>query len=90
MCKPLSDPAVSTAGKEPTRGLRVHYCYSSALQNGGEYAELYTCQYSIWSYTHRGKGSIKNRRDSCAAKPGWPRNASSHTHIRGDESCELV
>ena len=28
-----------SAGREPTRGLRVHYCYSNALQNGGEYAE---------------------------------------------------
>ena len=34
--EPLSDPAVSIAGMEPTRGLRVHHCYSSALQNGGE------------------------------------------------------
>ena len=39
--EPLSNPAVSIAGREPTRGLRVHYCYSSALQNGGEYAEIY-------------------------------------------------
>jgi len=26
-----------TSGREPTRGPRVPYCYSSALQNGGEY-----------------------------------------------------
>ena len=39
--EPLSYPAVSIAGREPTRGLRVHYCYFSALQNGGEYAEIY-------------------------------------------------
>ena len=51
--EPLSDPAVSTAGREPnkiqlsvplvgsqTRGLRVQHCYSSALQNGDEYAEI--------------------------------------------------
>ena len=38
LCEPLSDLAVSTSGKEPTRGPRVpNYCYSSALQNGGEY-----------------------------------------------------
>ena len=30
--EPLRDPAVNTAGKEPTRGLRVHYCYPNALQ----------------------------------------------------------
>ena len=36
---PLSDPAVSIGGREPTRGPRVHYCYSTALQNGGEHAE---------------------------------------------------
>ena len=37
--EPLSYPAVSIADREPTRGPRVHYCYSTALQNGGEYAE---------------------------------------------------
>ena len=37
--EPLSYPAVSIADREPTRGLRVHYCYSIALQNGGKYAE---------------------------------------------------
>jgi len=38
--QPLSDPADSTASKEPTRGPRVHYCYSNALQSGGEYTEI--------------------------------------------------
>ena len=37
--EPLSDPAISIADRKPTGGLRVHYCYSIALQNGGEYAE---------------------------------------------------
>ena len=37
--EPLSYPAVSIAAREPTRGPRVHYCYSAALQNGSEYAE---------------------------------------------------
>ena len=37
--EPLSYPVVSSAGREPTRGLRVCYCYSAALQNGGEHAE---------------------------------------------------
>ena len=37
--EPLGDSAVSIAGMESTRGLRIHYCYSSALQNGGEYAD---------------------------------------------------
>jgi len=45
ICDPLSDPAVSAAGKEPTRGPRVHYCYSSALQNGGKYVD--TCGYDM-------------------------------------------
>ena len=40
ICEPLSDLAVSTAGRESTRSPHVHYCYSSALQNGGEYAEI--------------------------------------------------
>ena len=35
----LSDPAVSIAGREPTRGPHVYYCYSTALQNGSEYVE---------------------------------------------------
>ena len=39
ICEQLSYPAISSAGREPTRGPRVHYCYSAALQNGGEYAE---------------------------------------------------
>ena len=32
--EPQSDPAVSIAGREPTRGPRVHYCYSTALKDG--------------------------------------------------------
>ena len=36
---PLSNPAVRIAGREPTKGPCVHYCYSTALQNSGEYAE---------------------------------------------------
>ena len=32
--EPQSDPAVSIAGREPTRAPRVHYCYSAPLQNG--------------------------------------------------------
>ena len=43
----LSDLAVSTAGKEPTRGPRAHYCYSSALQIGDEYAENVYFQYTL-------------------------------------------
>ena len=35
ICEPLSDPAVSIAGREPLRGP----AYITALQNGGEYAE---------------------------------------------------
>ena len=52
--------------------------------------KLYTFQYSIWRYAYRGKGSIKNRPNLRAAKPGKHRNASSHTHIPCDESCDLV
>ena len=39
LCESLSDLAVSIAGRELTRGPRVHYCYFTALQNGGDYAE---------------------------------------------------
>ena len=35
----LERETVSIAGREPTRGRRVHYCYSTTLQNGGEYGE---------------------------------------------------
>jgi len=54
---PLSDPAVSTAGKEPTRGPHVHYCYSSALQMVASMRKLHTFWYSVWSYARRGKRS---------------------------------
>ena len=49
MREPLSDPAVGTAGKEPTRGPHVDYRYSSALQIGDEYVENVYFQYSIRS-----------------------------------------
>ena len=39
ICEPIIDSAVSIAGRESTRGLHVHYCYSTAVQSGGEYAE---------------------------------------------------
>ena len=37
--EPGNEATISSAGREPTRGLCVHYCYSTALQNGSEYAE---------------------------------------------------
>ena len=55
--EPLSDQAVSIAGREPTRGIRVHYCYSTALQNGGEYAENRTYSGIIYG---PGTGSLPN------------------------------
>jgi len=36
----VHDPAVSTAGKEPRVGPHLYYCYSSAVENGSEYAEI--------------------------------------------------
>ena len=39
-CEPLRNLAVSIADKDPARVLGVLLVYS-ALQNGGEYAELY-------------------------------------------------
>jgi len=35
LCEALSDPAVSTSGKEPTRGPHVPYLYSSAEYPSG-------------------------------------------------------
>ena len=57
-CEPLSDPAVSIAGREPKRGLHVHYCYSTALQNGGEYAESRILSSIIYGHAHTGTRSI--------------------------------
>ena len=57
-CEPLSDPAVSIAGREPTSSLRVHYCYSIALQNGGEYAENLILSSIIYGHAHTGTLSI--------------------------------
>ena len=54
--EPLSDPAcISIAGREPNKKPRVLYCYSSALQNGSEYAEI-VC--FIQSHAHTGTRSI--------------------------------
>ena len=46
--EPIINPAVSIAGRESTRGLHVHYCYSTALQSGGEYAENHTLSSMIY------------------------------------------
>ena len=48
ICEPLSNPAIGTTGKEPTRGPRVHYCYSSALQMAVNMWKLYTSSI-VWS-----------------------------------------
>ena len=56
--EPLRDPVVSTAGRKPTRGLHVHYCYSAVLQNGGEYAENRILSSIIYGHAHAGTWSI--------------------------------
>ena len=56
--EPLSNPAVSIAGREPTKGPRVHYCYSSALRNGGKYAENRILSSIIYGHAHAGTWSI--------------------------------
>ena len=38
-CLMLEINQLSVLSREPTRGPRVRYCYSTALQNGGEYGE---------------------------------------------------
>ena len=53
LCEPLSYPAVSIASREPKR-ICVIYCYSTALQNGGEYTENSILPSMIYDHAHAG------------------------------------
>ena len=44
--EPLSDPAVSVAGGNPTRGPHVHYCYFTALKMA-VCGKSYTLEYNV-------------------------------------------
>ena len=49
----IEHPAVHNL--EPTRGLRVHCCYPTTLQNGGEYPEKHILSSIIYGHAHAGK-----------------------------------